>query len=28
LSKRVKGPLTYEIVDKYPAIGILSSWVV
>lgn len=28
LSKRIKGPLTYEIVDKYPAIGILSSWVV
>ena len=28
LSKRVKGPLLYEIFEKLPAIGILSRWLV
>lgn len=28
LSKKLKGPLLYELLEKYPAIGILSHWII
>lgn len=28
LSKRLKGPVVYELLDKYPSIGMLSRWIV
>lgn len=28
LSKKLRGPILYEILEKYPAIGILARWLV
>lgn len=28
LSKRVSGPILYELLEKYPVIGILARWLV
>ena len=28
LSKKVKGPVLYEMLEKYPAIGILARWLI
>lgn len=28
LSKKIKGPVLFELLEKYPAIGILARWLV
>lgn len=28
LSKKLKGPILYEILEKYPSIGILARWLI
>jgi hypothetical protein len=28
LSKKINGPVLYELLEKYPSIGILSRWLI
>jgi len=28
ISKKAKGPILYEILEQYPAIGILARWLI
>jgi hypothetical protein len=28
LSKKLKGPILYETLEKYPSIGILARWLI